>query len=38
MQNIYIPPIKSQGIKMKFVEWIKYGVSNVIADMDKMIL
>jgi DNA adenine methylase len=29
MQKIYIPPIKSQGIKTKLVEWIKNSISDV---------
>ncbi len=32
MQKIYVPPIKSQGIKTKLVEWIKDGVSNIKYD------
>jgi len=31
-QKIYIPPIKSQGIKTKLVEWIKDSVSNIKYD------
>jgi len=31
-QKIYVPPIKSQGIKTKLVEWIKDSISNIKYD------
>jgi DNA adenine methylase len=30
--KIYVPPIKSQGIKTKLVEWIKDSISNIKYD------
>jgi len=31
-QKIYVPPIKSQGIKTKLVEWIKDSISDIKYD------